>query len=46
MCPFQGVMMNKPEGLLETQLSRKGRIEHHFVAVDSVSTVLIEVKKV
>ena len=38
-------MINKPEGFLEREFTKKGRIEHHFVAVDSVSIVFIEVKK-
>ena len=27
-------MINKPEGFLETEFIKKGRIEHQFVAVE------------
>ena len=43
---FRSTILNKPEGLLEDEFTKKGRIEHHFIAVDSVSIVFIEVKKV
>jgi hypothetical protein len=38
--------VNKPEGLLEGEFTKKGRIKHHFIAVDSVSTVFMEVKEI
>ncbi|KAN0073248.1 hypothetical protein V8E54_008468 [Elaphomyces granulatus] len=46
VCLFQNTIVNKPEGLLESEFTRKGRIEHHFIAVESISIVFIEVKKV
>jgi len=36
--------MNKTEGLLESNVMRKGRIEHHIVAFDSISIVSVDVK--
>ena len=33
------------EGLLNSEFTKRGRIEHHFYAMDSVSIVFIEVKK-
>lgn len=38
-------MVNKPEGILDSQITKKGRIEHHFTAVKSISIIFIEVKK-
>jgi len=46
ICLFHSTIVNKPEGLLEGEFIRKGRIEHHFIAVDSVSIVFMEVGKV
>ncbi|KAE8380167.1 hypothetical protein BDV26DRAFT_258102 [Aspergillus bertholletiae] len=45
VCVFNSLVVNKPETLLEGEPTRKGRIEHHFVALDSVSIVFVEVKK-
>jgi hypothetical protein len=42
---FRCAIVNNPEGLLDTEFTKKGRIEHHFCAVNSVSIVFIEVKK-
>ncbi|KAL4960359.1 uncharacterized protein BDV14DRAFT_182813 [Aspergillus stella-maris] len=42
---FGSAITNKPEGLLECKFSRRGRIEHHFVSVGSISIVFIEVKR-
>jgi hypothetical protein len=46
VCPFQNTIINKPGGLLEREFTRKGRIEHHFIVVESISIVFIEVKKI
>ncbi|PGH12100.1 hypothetical protein AJ79_04499 [Helicocarpus griseus UAMH5409] len=43
---FSTAVTNKPEGLLESEVTQKGRIEHHFVALHSISVVFIEVKQV
>jgi len=45
VCLFGGSVINKPEGLLDSEFSKKGRIEHHFYAMNSISIVFIEVKK-
>ena len=45
MCLFGSAVINKPEGLLEAEYTKKGRIEHHFYAMNSISIVFIEVKK-
>ncbi|KAE8133560.1 hypothetical protein BDV38DRAFT_257966 [Aspergillus pseudotamarii] len=45
VCVFNNIVVNKPGTLLDSEVTRKGRIEHHFVALDSVSIVFIEVKK-
>jgi hypothetical protein len=45
VCLFGSAVINKPVGLLDSEFTRRGRIEHHFYAVDSVSIVFIEVKK-
>ncbi|GAB1195341.1 hypothetical protein APSETT444_004599 [Aspergillus pseudonomiae] len=45
VCVFNSIIVNKPETLLDAEFTRKGRIGHHFVALDSVSIVFIEVKK-
>ncbi|KAL4779198.1 hypothetical protein BJX76DRAFT_98620 [Aspergillus varians] len=42
---FGSAITNKPEGLLESKFSRRGRTEHHFVSVGSISIVFIEVKR-
>lgn len=42
---FGIAITNKPEGLLESKFSKRGRIEHRFVSVGSISVVFIEVKK-
>ncbi|OJJ86585.1 uncharacterized protein ASPGLDRAFT_33486 [Aspergillus glaucus CBS 516.65] len=42
---FRSDTLNKPEGLLESRISRRGRIEHHFVIVGAISIVFVEVKK-
>jgi hypothetical protein len=42
---FRSAIVNKPEGLLEAEFTKKGRIEHHFYAMNSISIVFIEVKK-
>lgn len=38
------LLFYRPEGFLKSEMSREGRIEDHFVAVDAVSIVFIEVK--
>jgi hypothetical protein len=45
VCLFGSAVINKPEGLLDSEFTKRGRIEHHFYAMDSVSIVFIEVKK-
>ena len=45
VCLFGSAVVNKPEGLLDAEFTKKGRIEHHFYAVSSISIVFIEVKK-
>jgi hypothetical protein len=42
---FQCAIVNNPEGLLDAEFTKKGRIEHHFCSMNSVSIVFIEVKK-
>src|SRR3954451_22398790 len=42
---FGCAVINRPEGLLEAEFTKKGRIEHHFCSMNSVSIVFIEVKK-
>jgi len=42
---FGCAIINNPEGLLEAEFAKKGRIEHHFCSMNSVSIVFIEVKK-
>ena len=42
---FGSAVTNKPAGLLDAEFTKKGRIEHHFYAMDTVSVVFIEVKK-
>jgi len=45
VCLFGNAVVNHPEGLLDSEFTRRGRIEHHFYAVNSISIVFIEVKK-
>ena len=45
MCLFGSAVINKLEGLLEAEYTKKGRIEHHFYAMNSNSIVFIQVKK-
>jgi hypothetical protein len=42
---FGHAVTNNPGGLLESEFAKKGRIEHHFIAVRSASIVFIQVKK-
>ncbi|KAI9780040.1 MAG: hypothetical protein M1839_007022 [Geoglossum umbratile] len=46
VCLFGSAMVNKPEGLLDSEFTKRGKIEHHFYAMNSVSIVFFEVKKV
>ncbi|KAL2864582.1 uncharacterized protein BJX67DRAFT_360907 [Aspergillus lucknowensis] len=43
---FGTAIVNKPEGLLDSRFSKRGRIEHHFVSLRSTSVVFIEVKRI
>lgn len=45
VCLFESLIVNKPEGLLDGAFTKKGRIEHHFIALKSISIVFMEVKK-
>src|SRR5437667_3015608 len=45
VCLFGSTVIKKPEGLLDSEFTKKGRIEHHFYAMSSVSIVFFEVKK-
>ena len=45
MCLFGTAIINKPEGLLDAEFTKRGKIEHHFCSLSSVSIVFIEVKK-
>jgi hypothetical protein len=45
VCQFGSAVINKPEGLLEAEFTKKGRIGHHFYAMNSISIIFIEVKK-
>jgi hypothetical protein len=45
VCLFGSAVVNKPEGILDAEFTKRGRIEHHFYALNSVSIVFIEVKK-
>jgi len=38
-------VINIPEALLDSEFTRRGRIEHHFYVLRSISVVFIEVKK-
>jgi len=42
---FGSAVINKPEGLLEAEFTKRGRIEHHFYAMNSASIIFIEIKK-
>jgi hypothetical protein len=42
---FGCAVTNNPEGLLEAEFTKKGRIEYHFCSMNSVSIVFIEVEK-
>jgi hypothetical protein len=42
---FGSAIINSPEGLLDAEFTKKGRIEHHFCSMNSVSIVFIQVKK-
>ena len=45
MCLFGTAIVNKPEGLLDAEFTKKGKIEHHFCSLSSVSIIFIEVKR-
>jgi hypothetical protein len=45
VCLFGSAVINKPEGLLEAEFTKKGRIEHHFYAVNLISIIFVEVQK-
>jgi hypothetical protein len=45
VCLFGSAVVNKPEGLLDAEFTKKGRIEHNFYAFHSVSIVFLEIKK-
>lgn len=45
VCLFGSAVVIEPEGLLDAEFTKKGRIEHHFYAMKSISVVFIEVKK-
>ena len=45
MSLFGCAIINNPEGLLDAEFTKKGRIEYHFYSMNSVSIVFIEVKK-
>jgi hypothetical protein len=45
VCLFGSAVINKPEGYLDAEFTKRGRIEHHFCAMSAVSVVFIEVKK-
>jgi hypothetical protein len=42
---FGCAVINRPEGLLDAEFTKKGRIEHYFCSMNSVSIVFIEVEK-
>ena len=46
MCLFGSAVINKPEALLDAEFTKRGRIEHHFYALNSASIVFIEIKKI
>ena len=43
---FGCAIINDPGGLLDAEFTKKGRIEHHFYSMNSVSIVFIEVEKI
>ena len=45
MALFGCAVINRPEGLLDAEFIKKGRIQHYFCSMNSVSIVFIEVKK-
>ena len=45
MSLFRCAIISNPEGLLDAEFTKKGRIEYHFCCMNSVSIVFIEVKK-
>ena len=45
VCLFGNAVVNEPEGLLDAQFTKKGKIKHHFYAMRSISIVFIEVEK-
>ncbi|KAI9764421.1 MAG: hypothetical protein M1840_008444 [Geoglossum simile] len=46
ICLFGSAMVNKSEGLLDSEFTKWGKIKHHFYAMNSISIMLFEVKKV
>jgi hypothetical protein len=42
---FGSAITNKPEGLLESKFTKRGRIKHAFISVGSIRIVFLEVKK-
>jgi hypothetical protein len=42
---FGNTVVNKLEALLDSEFTKRGRIEHHFYAMKSVSIVFVEVKE-
>jgi hypothetical protein len=46
VCLFGSAMVNKLERLLDSKFIKWRKIEHHFYAMNSVSIVFFEVKKV
>jgi hypothetical protein len=45
VCLFGSKVINKPEGLLDPEFTKRGRIEHHFYAMGAVSIVFVEAEK-
>ena len=45
VCLFGSAVVDKLEGLLDAEFTKKGRIEHHFYAFYSVTIVFLEIKK-
>jgi hypothetical protein len=45
VCLFGNAVVNKPEAYLDAEFTKRGRIEHHFYALNSISIVFIEIKK-
>jgi hypothetical protein len=44
VCLFGIAVVNQPEGLLDARFTKKGKIKHHFYAMNSISIVFIEVE--